>query len=177
MLFPNHCVANSESANVSKVLNLPNSQNLVYTYFGMDPYETSMSLMDAKTSLHTHSFNNDDNNPSCKTNQIFNGTLKQHLESKNTKILFICGIPFEHQVGQTAIHAKRLGYDVYIITDCSIGISKDQSFKMRLHLEREGISMITSKYLLKELYHCNQGWLSHQSQSVFSRKYNGIHES
>ena len=48
--------------------------------------------------------------------------LRAYLESEGVERVFVIGLAYDFCVKYTALDAKRLGYEVYVVRDCCRGV-------------------------------------------------------
>ena len=78
-------------------------------------------------------------------------TLDQTLKEQQKKILLLSGVATDYCVGQTALDAKNLGYQPYLIQEAIRGVAPTTTEKMLNELERNDIKVITISELSKIL--------------------------
>ncbi len=101
VLWPDHCVQNSEGAKFHKDLRIDLADKIIRK--GTNPNVDSYSGFL-------------DNDKKSKTD------LADHLKSKNIEKIFICGLALDYCCYFTAIDGSDLGFDVYFLIDLTKGI-------------------------------------------------------
>ena len=109
VLWPDHCVQGSDDAALHKDLKLPKAQLIVRKGFnkGVDSY-SAFEEADRKTSTG----------------------LAGYLKQRGIKTVFVTGLATDFCVAWTAMDARKLGFEVYVIEDATRGI--DLAFKQKL---------------------------------------------
>lgn len=126
VLWPTHCVQNSEGASVSAILETKRASLIIRK--GMNPEIDSYSGF----------FDNEKRNSTG---------LAGYLTEKNVKKVSICGLAGDFCVYYTAMDALDLGFDVEIIADATKPINVDE-FKIKLKTFKEkGGRVVESKML------------------------------
>jgi nicotinamidase/pyrazinamidase len=106
VLWPDHCVQGTDDANVSKDLKLPTAQLIIRKGFHkeMDSY-SAFEEADHKTATG----------------------LAGYLKARGIKTVFITGLATDFCVAWTAMDARKLGFEVYVVEDATRGIDLNGS--------------------------------------------------
>ena len=78
-------------------------------------------------------------------------TLDQILREQQKKILLISGVATDYCIGQTALDAKDLGYQPYLIQEAIRGVAPDTTEEMLKDLNKRNIEVITISELAEIL--------------------------
>ncbi len=126
VLWPTHCVQNSEGASISAILETKRASLIIRK--GMNPEIDSYS--------------------GFFDNEKLNSTgLAGYLTEKNVNKISICGLAGDFCVYYTAMDALDLGFEVEIIADATKPINVDE-FKIKLKTFKEkGGKIVESKML------------------------------
>ncbi len=73
--------------------------------------------------------------------------LSETLKEAGVKRIFVCGLATDVCVKSTAIDAKKLGYEVYVIEDASRGITKEGIENSLEEMKKAGINIIESSQI------------------------------
>lgn len=106
VLWPDHCVQGTEDANLSKDLALPTAQLIIRKGFhkDMDSY-SAFEEADHKTATG----------------------LAGYLKARGIKTVFVTGLATDFCVAWTAMDARKLGFEIYVIEDATRGIDLNGS--------------------------------------------------
>jgi len=106
VLWPDHCVQGSDDAAVHKDLKLPTAQLIIRKGFrkGVDSY-SAFEEADRKTTTG----------------------LAGYLKARDIDTVFITGLATDFCVAWTALDARKLGFNVYVIEDATRGIDLNGS--------------------------------------------------
>lgn len=129
VLWPTHCVQNSEGAAISKQLEAQGASLIIRK--GMNPEIDSYS--------------------SFFDNEKLNSTgLAGYLIEKGVNKISICGLAADFCVYYTAMDALDLGFEVEIITDATKAIHADEfKLKLKAFKEKGGKEISATSSLLK----------------------------
>ncbi|CAF1117762.1 unnamed protein product, partial [Rotaria sordida] len=124
ILWPSHCIQDTEDAALHKDLYVPSaSDNVIHIQKGIDPDIDSYSAFT-------------DNNRVQKTD------LDKKLQERNVTHVFVAGLAVDYCVGGTALDALNLNYTTYLIEDAS-GIIDFNVAKPQLdYLKQQGVKVI-----------------------------------
>ncbi|CAF3743491.1 unnamed protein product [Rotaria sp. Silwood1] len=124
ILWPSHCIQDTEDAALYRDLYVPStSDNVIHINKGTDPDIDSYSAFS-------------DNNRIKKTE------LDRKLRERNVTHVFIAGLATDYCVGGTALDAFDLNYTTYLIEDASGVIAFDVAKAKLDHLKQQGIEII-----------------------------------
>jgi len=75
--------------------------------------------------------------------------LAEYLKRHGIDRVFICGLALDYCVKFTALDAKELEFDTYLITDATraVNLNPEDGIDALADLEAAGIKLITSKEL------------------------------
>ncbi|WP_284614569.1 bifunctional nicotinamidase/pyrazinamidase [Aquabacterium humicola] len=106
VLWPDHCVQGSDDAALHKDLKLPTAQLVIRKGFNkaVDSY-SAFEEADRKTSTG----------------------LAGYLKARGIKTVFVAGLATDFCVAWTAMDARKLGFETYVIEDASRGIDLNGS--------------------------------------------------
>jgi nicotinamidase/pyrazinamidase len=106
VLWPDHCVQGSDDAAVHKDLKLPTAQLIIRKGFrkGVDSY-SAFEEADRKTTTG----------------------LAGYLKARDIDTVFVTGLATDFCVAWTALDARKLGFNVYVIEDATRGIDLNGS--------------------------------------------------
>jgi nicotinamidase/pyrazinamidase len=124
VLWPDHCVQGSEDAALHKDLKLPRAQIILRKGFHqqVDSY-SAFEEADRKTSTG----------------------LAGYLKQRGIKTVFVTGLATDFCVAWTALDAKRLGFDTYVIEDACRGIDLNGSLEAAWkQMKAKGVKRIQS---------------------------------
>jgi len=75
----------------------------------------------------------------------FDGTgLSETLKAAGTERIFVCGLATDFCVKSTAMDARKLGYDTYVVLDASRGISEESVRASLEEMKETGIKIVKS---------------------------------
>ncbi|CAF3299575.1 unnamed protein product [Rotaria socialis] len=124
ILWPSHCVQDTEEAALHKDLYVPSaSNNVIHIRKGTDPDIDSYSAFA-------------DNNRVKKTD------LDKKLRDRNVTHVFVAGLAIDYCVGGTALDAFELNYTTYLIEDASGSIAFNSAKRKIEYLKQRGIGII-----------------------------------
>ncbi len=124
VLWPDHCVQGTEGAEFHKDLENTPSQLIIRKGFRQE--------IDSYSAFF-------ENDQSTVTG------LHGYLQSRGVKELFVTGLATDFCVKWTALDGRKLGYDVYLITDAVKGIDIEGSVEKALtEMKEAGVKMIAS---------------------------------
>lgn len=124
ILWPDHCVQGTQSAEFSKELKIPHAQLVVRKGFRneVDSYSTFVEA-------------------DKKTQTGLTGYLKERGISK----IFITGLATDFCVAWSALDARHAGFDVWVVEDAARGIDTQGSLgKAWADMEKAGVTRISS---------------------------------
>jgi len=129
MMWPEHCVQNSQGAELHPALQISAIDHIF------------QKALNPEIDSYSGFFDND--------HQTSTG-LDSYLAERNIKKLYICGIATDYCVKFTALDAAQLGFDTYLITDACRGVNlqPDDSTKAIEDMQNAGIHIIQSDALL-----------------------------
>jgi nicotinamidase/pyrazinamidase len=106
VLWPDHCVQGSDDAALHKDLKLPTAQLIIRKGFrkGVDSY-SAFEEADRKTTTG----------------------LAGYLKARDIDTVFVTGLATDFCVAWTALDARKLGFNVYVIEDATRGIDLNGS--------------------------------------------------
>ena len=106
VLWPDHCVQGSDDASLHKDLKLPTAQLVIRKGYnkGVDSYSAFMEA-DGKTVTG----------------------LTGYLKARGIKTVFVTGLATDFCVAWTAMDARKLGFETYVIEDATRGIDLNGS--------------------------------------------------
>jgi len=127
VMWPEHCIESSSGASVhSSLVSLPSD---VLIYKGTDPSVDSYSAFF-------------DNEKQKQTN------LQSVLNQYGISTVFLCGLALDYCVLYSAMDARSLGLNTFVITDATKGVTTQGSTAALATLEQNGAKLITSHDLL-----------------------------
>lgn len=118
--WPIHCVANSEGANYHPNLQLDLIQAHVYKGQGAHGYSAFEGITED------------------------GGTLEELLKQKGVSQLDVVGIATDHCVLASALDAKKLGFDVRVISSLTAGVAPDSTERAIDSLIDSGVEVVPS---------------------------------
>lgn len=132
ILWPRHCVQNSEGSMLHKDLICNENDRTIKIYKGQD----------RKCDAYSAFFNN------MKTNQT---DLDKVLKDNQIDVLMVSGVSVEHCVGETCKDALELGYSVVLIEDASgcVNAKSRAAEQMRLTLKSRNCVLANSDQVEK----------------------------
>jgi len=124
VLWPDHCVQGTESAELSKDLKIPHAQIVIRKGFHKDVDSYSAFLeADKKT----------------------NTGLASYLKERGITTIFVTGLATDFCVAWSAIDGRRAGLNVYVVEDACRGIDTQGSLaKAWLDMDKAGVKKIQS---------------------------------
>ena len=128
VLWPDHCVQGSEDAAVHKDLKVPQAQVILRKGFHkhVDSY-SAFEEADRKTATG----------------------LAGYLRQRGIRTVFVTGLATDFCVAWTALDAKRLGFETYVIEDACRGIDINGSVAAAWkQMQAKGVKRIQSSDLL-----------------------------
>jgi nicotinamidase/pyrazinamidase len=79
--------------------------------------------------------------------------LDGYLREFDIKRLFLCGLATDFCVKWSALDARKLGYETFLITDAVKGIDIDGSVAQAMHEMKEaGVKFLESEALIKQFH-------------------------
>ena len=121
-IWPFHCLANTEGAEFSPLLNAEHIELVMSK--GTDPHTDGYSA--------------------------FAGTdFAEQLHMRGIKRLFICGLATDYCVKMTSIEAKHHGFEAFVITDAIAAVNVDSQDEERAlaDMRGHGVTLIISSDL------------------------------
>jgi nicotinamidase/pyrazinamidase len=115
--FPPHCIIDSFGAELHKDLNLSGKEFIIKK--GDNKYKESFSGFE-------------------------NPKLAEKLKGEDIKEVFVVGLAYDFCVGHTALDSKLLGYETYVISDASRGISDSTIKSTDEEFNLAGVKVIQS---------------------------------
>lgn len=70
--------------------------------------------------------------------------LDQHIACRRVRTIVMCGIAFDVCLGYSALHARKYGFEVYVVTDLCPAISEEGAAGMVEQLKAAGVHLVTS---------------------------------
>jgi nicotinamidase/pyrazinamidase len=124
VLWPDHCVQGTEGAAIHKGIDIPHAQLVIRK--GHNPKVDSYSaFIEADGKLKTG--------------------LDGYLKGRGIKTVFVAGLATDFCVGWTAIDARKLGLNAYVIEDACRGIDTQGSLAAAWKsMEKAGVKRIQS---------------------------------
>jgi len=124
VLWPDHCVQGTESAELSKDLKIPHAQIVIRKGFHKDVDSYSAFLeADKKT----------------------NTGLASYLKERGITTIFVTGLATDFCVAWSAIDGRQAGLNVYVVEDACRGIDTQGSLaKAWLDMDKAGVKKIQS---------------------------------
>lgn len=129
-LWPVHCVEGTWGWKLNKNLKLTEEDEFVKK--GTNAQVDSYSAFYDNAKLH-------------KTN------LHDILRREGIKDIYLCGLAWDYCVSFTALHARELGYNVYVVSEGCKGVSEEGVKTMNQRMKQAGIKIISSQELEKIL--------------------------
>ena len=126
-LWPEHTLQNTPGAALASTLRLPHAGLIVRKGFRKDVDSYSAFL------------ENDHRTPTG---------LGGYLRERGLSRLFLCGLAWDYCVGYSALDAKALGFESFVIEDAVRGISSTAMEDMSARWNRAGIQRLHSSELL-----------------------------
>lgn len=128
VLWPNHCVENTKGSELASNLKLVTKAHFVKKgiHSQIDSYSGFLEA-DRKTSTG----------------------LAEWLKARDIEQVFICGLATDFCVSWTALDAKNLGFDVFVIEDACRGLDINDSIKQeKQKWQANGVQVISTEKLL-----------------------------
>jgi nicotinamidase/pyrazinamidase len=128
VLWPDHCVQGTEDAALHKDLKLPRAQLIIRKGYrkGMDSY-SAFEEADHKSSTG----------------------LAGYLKQRGIKSVFVTGLATDFCVAWTAMDARKLGFEAYVIEDATRGIDLNGSLAAAWkQMTAKGVKRIQSADIL-----------------------------
>ena len=124
VLWPAHCIADTEDAALHKDLYIASAnRSVIHLRKGRDPDIDSYSAF-------------------ADNNQVRQTELDEELRARNVTQIFVAGLATDYCVAATALDALNLNYTTYLIEDASRGIDL-QTIKSKLNdLKQRGVRII-----------------------------------
>lgn len=132
-LWPDHCVGNTEGANFIPSLHVPNASNVIFIRKG------SYKNIDSYSAFYNNG-------------HYSKSELNSKLKKDDVKKLFIVGIATDYCVKFSALDAKELGYDVYVVEEATAGVSQNSTQQTLVLFQEKGIHVISMQDLPGKLY-------------------------
>eukprot|EP01017_Pseudomicrothorax_dubius_P032426 TRINITY_DN424_c0_g3_i1.p1 TRINITY_DN424_c0_g3~~TRINITY_DN424_c0_g3_i1.p1 ORF type:complete len:225 (+),score=35.93 TRINITY_DN424_c0_g3_i1:94-768(+) len=129
MVLPDHCIEGTEGADFPDELQVNANEDVVIkigTHKDYEAYSAFGSIGDDEA-------------------------LMKHLKEKKITRLFICGLPFDYTVGQTALDAKQAKLTPFILIEATKSRAEPSELNMLQRLKEAGIKMISTSDLQKEI--------------------------
>ncbi|CAF3800721.1 unnamed protein product [Rotaria sp. Silwood1] len=134
ILWPSHCIQDTEDAALHKDLYVPSaSDNVIHIQKGTDPDIDSYSAFT-------------DNNRVQKTD------LDKKLRERNVTHVFVAGLAVDYCVGGTALDALNLNYTTYLIEDASGVIDYNVAIPQLNSLKQQGVEVIQANQVKALIY-------------------------
>lgn len=129
VLWPAHCIQNSEGAEFHKDLKIVQDGITVHKGIntGIDSYSAFF-----------------DNNRRSET------ILRQVLQDAGITEVYVCGLATDVCVNFTAFDAKSLGFKTVVIEDCCRGVDADKCEETFRKMEEAGMDIVTSDEVLEK---------------------------
>lgn len=121
--WPPHGIAGSKNAHLHPSL----SEDLIDAHFFKGMYEAAYSAFDGVDSMYSGM------------------NLTTFLTLNLVSEVFIVGIAESHCVAATALDAKRLGYDTYVIEELTVPVSEELGQLARESMKTFGVEYISVK--------------------------------
>jgi nicotinamidase/pyrazinamidase len=128
VLWPEHCVQGSEGAALVKELDIPKAELIVRKGYHKD-VDSYSAFLEADRKTPTG--------------------LGGYLKTRGMKRCFVAGLATDFCVGWTAIDARKLGFEAYVIEDACRGIDTGGSLaKAWADMKKAGVKRIKSDDLV-----------------------------
>ena len=136
VLWPDHCVQNSEGAEFRSDLTLSRGDGNWIIRKGTNPAIDSYSAF----------FENDQ-----KTRPTFNDgkTFTEKMKERGVKTLVFTGLAFDYCVGWNALDAVKEGFNAVVVEDATRAIAPDTEAAMRKQLADAGVKVVKAVDLAK----------------------------
>lgn len=127
VMWPDHCVQGSTGAQFHKELEIESTDYVVQkgTKLEVDSYSAFF-----------------DNDHKSQTK------LASILEANDITDVYVVGLASDFCVGYTALDARSLGFNTYLIEDAARGVASDSTEAMKVKLSKAGVQIIQSPLLL-----------------------------
>lgn len=124
VLWPSHCIADTEDSKLHKDLHIVKSNNnVIHLRKGRDPDIDSYSAF-------------------ADNNHVRETELDTELRTRNVTRIFVAGLATDYCVAATALDGFNLNYTTYLIEDASRGITVE-TIKSKLNdLKQHGVHII-----------------------------------
>lgn len=122
VLWPSHCVQNTEGAKLHKDL-IVHAEDLIVKKGINEDYDSYSGF-------------------GCEHDK---STLEGKLREIQVRRVFVCGLAYDYCVGSTAADSALLGWDTYVVTDACRSISENSSREMTERLLKHGVKFVTSQ--------------------------------
>lgn len=128
-LWPAHCIQESHGAELHEKLMIPDGSTTVQkgTNKNVDSYSAFF-----------------DNSRLSKTQ--LDSVLKEH----DISTVYICGVATDVCVNFTALDAKDLGYETYLVEDCCRGVHEENIKSSIQNMKEHGITTVSSEQVLHD---------------------------
>ena len=70
--------------------------------------------------------------------------LRDMLNERNVKEVYVCGLAFDFCVGSTALDAKKHGFDTFIIQEATRSVSQETAKIMEEKLKNSNIPLVSA---------------------------------
>lgn len=128
VMWPAHCVQNTWGAELHPALNRPSIQHI------------SQKGQHLEVDSYSGFFDND--------HKTATG-LQDYLNHHEVKKLYICGIATDYCVKYSALDARHLGFDTYVVEDacCAVNLQPDDGEKALEEMRLAGVHIVRSDAL------------------------------
>ena len=128
-LWPDHTLQNTPGASIAPALRLPHASLIVRKGFrrNVDSYSAFLE--------------NDHRTPTG---------LRGYLRERNLSRLFLCGLAWDYCVGFSALDARSLGFETFVIEDAVRGIDPAGMRAMADRWDAAGVHRVASRDVLNE---------------------------
>ena len=124
MLWPDHCVQGTDGASIAKDINIPQAQLIIRKGFHND-VDSYSAFLEADKETRTG--------------------LASYLKERKIDTVFVTGLATDFCVAWTAIDARKIGFETYVVEDACRGIDTQGSLaKAWADMEQAGVKRITS---------------------------------
>ena len=124
MLWPDHCVQGTDGASIAKDINIPQAQLIIRKGFHND-VDSYSAFLEADKETRTG--------------------LASYLKERKIDTVFVTGLATDFCVAWTAIDARKIGFETYVVEDACRGIDTQGSLaKAWADMEHAGVKRITS---------------------------------
>lgn len=69
--------------------------------------------------------------------------LKLALNARKINTVILTGLAYDFCVGQTALDAAKLGFEIFVVEDCTAAVSEKTSERMRAELDAAGVKHVS----------------------------------